>query len=1556
MPLPPGTDLAKLVNEYNRLLLERRYLDALRLLAKAPQLLDYADNVKDKQRYLQALIVYALARSGNIEEVEALAHQLGVELTPELMASAALIALRRGVHPELLKALPDNLRLAVIATYAREGGHPKLISQALGLRPPEAQALLEIVQTVKLSPEEVEKLAVTPEALKAIGLEREAEQIQSLLRQSETARRLNKLLEELRQKPTLEKAREARRLVSELMRYPWEPEIEAELTELYKKLRLLEDALAKAQTPEGRAAAAAYLVARAAEEGLTPEDAQKLLEVVEKLAPGSAYAKVLRAYLDYSKLAKRIEEVTSQQLERLSQGYRVDVRELGFLKREIRQYLSEYDRVLDQEIKQALNEALASIEDLERLSKPVSKLYRLLRTQPEIHSADDLYEYMQELNQALRALEETEQRLETNWAREIAKNVESQARRTVEHLNNVYRAMNLLEQAYRHTREFARLVEEYNPPYKTLAYKPYASSIYYHMAHALSALKRFRELVPWLPPEIQPEMLHTYHELLGYWRKAKQLLGKNDGRWLKLFEIVENQTGVSLGKVEFNPVELLEHVVRTVVQALSEMAAIEHLRKGLPSRIREFLLGALAGLVDLIPRPSMINWFKDVIRLAKEGKWSTIISAMVPHSAYQAGYLVAQLLAGEAAAATAQKLLPRTPRLARALAALSQGDILEAGLVWVPKIKTRVIAHLEKHPGAVLKLPEALAELERKLRRYLEAAGHRYAETLARALAQKIAHYASTMPLEEAVRRAATETTALEYKLTLEKLAKTPEIAQEIHRLVALQKSLRGQDLVLRLGEYVRQLTRVKELIDQLGLTEPTIVANLYKLKPEALEKLQKAIIVAEELPEEAVALARDVEQVAGSALAREIRRALRRYYAVKVLEQFFTKLGLPWPKNLKAARILTKELNRVAAKLVQKQTLDAARAFERVVEHVSRILGPEQAAQLVEVYRTRFYNVYLPDVTNTVVQILRSHGAGSVERYLRTIAADGRVTLREVMALTDALGRYQPELASVLDLQAILETLKQLKKALDAELKDAPSFLRTEMRKTSLSLSAAIERFQDVLRHKTVARKEILAGLKTQLRELARALETAGEKERATRVRALTTELFQKLEKGEETGPVLKQLYKELSEVGKVTPVKGVLSTVLDAVRGLLAKARQAKLPELEKTLANMADQLQMILERLPTMPKESYGTVKVMAGYAKLSKWVHVPPDVQGRLLRILSTRAKTWEVDVAGVHLSVRREVVATGNTLRVRYEITAPGGRRMVFEFAARGTKTAGGKVRVDYVATSWYDPQLAREAARNPVLAKFLERLRRRPETVLEEIDPDYAVLSRVALVSGPRIGEALARVAAGVAGTLLAGVRQYVELEEYKAQIQRIRTPEDLRRLIERFGRSRSIDRFTEGFKLPGIPWTFVLESLSKRIIGWAKVKLPSVTLELPVVEINGTKAIWVPSESELEKLKLPGAGTEGITQPVEETQQPGTLEHEEEKAKTSEIIKVDITAALRTLSQARTQPLPGEAAAPGGEAGAGAAGAAAPGGLVMAVSFGGRASGSRAMAEVLRV
>jgi len=664
---------------------------------------------------------------------------------------------------------------------------------------------------------------------------------------------------------------------------------------------------------------------------------------------------------------------------------------------------------------------------------------------------------------------------------------------------------------------------------------------------------------------------------------------------------------------------------------------------------------------------------------------------MAVAKAYLVGARVGEALAN-ALAKLSDRLAVGDAALARRLAKAIERQYSDAALENLAFLKgvRDALRAIEKTPMGAL-----LSQIDRAIARTLEAVEREAPEHIPRTAAKAVAG---------------------------EVAEATGELAS---RFIRLQR---------RMEEMLREVPGGKELLARL----PTAVGD----------------------PDEVIRELRRYAEEKGVAVPEEFWPALREYLAVRRVGQRLVELG----RKLEAGKVSLGEVQRVIDELAMLDVDLAWRADWRLVTEYIRELQDRLSRLDVDVGDLKRVDLQALFVARRLAR-LAEHAAREIGDVAEAVRAGRTAGAREALeGVYDRLRRVfgdeeVAELRKALDdfyrsLDSGAPDLDALARARRAAEKLASKYtprLDTDVASVvrRLDVDRVIRLLEEVeprrgpwtrLRQVLELRREATA-IADALDKLYEVVERGFGADKTANLRRLIGEFKEKLARGEFDADLLKRINREVLKLKLLNPHKAVAAE-LRKLRAWLGEqaARLRGARDVERAL----NELSATIKRLEEA-EEAEGWVALdRIIEASRARFVRVPKELADRVARMITEREAAWTVKSSVGDVRVKRVLDVGGDgTFTIRYEITFPGNRKITLVEAVKAD--ASGKLHV--YKRFMHDPTIA-EALQAYELVKRgaremddLARLGQAVEELLSRglraIDPDYDVLSRIALLNLP---------------------------------------------------------------------------------------------------------------------------------------------------------------------------------------------------------------------------
>jgi len=538
-----------------------------------------------------------------------------------------------------------------------------------------------------------------------------------------------------------------------------------------------------------------------------------------------------------------------------------------------------------------------------------------------------------------------------------------------------------------------------------------------------------------------------------------------------------------------------------------------------------------------------------------------------------------------------------------------------------------------------------------------------------------------------------------------------------------------------------------------------------------------------------------------GLGMVEEARRAVDRLEAVVRgrLQQLLREAGLveeadrlakAKPEELLDA--LSQSLARLAVSIEER----VIRASENALKALDELLADERVKRLLNLAnvaevrakleaRVTLGKALREELLKLSLELSETLGRYRLPRDLEVALAELRdkalreaVELSDLEKVTNVIARYAPELAGLVELEAVMRVLARAREFVGELRKNGFDEYRASVLEDTLG--NVMKSLEEYAVRKGVEEAGVTRAVEvvTVAPELRVAFQTLLDAFRDyapdlyERYRG-SVERFIRLLESSEPDPKLLQaeaenLYSMLREAGGLpvmpSSLKKALMWLSDRVDELWVKMGDRERAML-KAVKDMADELKRDLDRVAEMPD---GWWFLYTDISRIEYTPIVAPlDQLFRVRDLLRQTEKRWRARLGDLEVEVTRRIeVLPDGTLKISYRLEFPEGRFAEYRYVVR---SAGRGVAHVY-ESMFYDPEIPRAVAvyesglrEHPLyrLGRELGERMRRGE-LFEELDPDFALLKRVAIRAvdgslrelGRFISESLVRLLAviGLAG------------------------------------------------------------------------------------------------------------------------------------------------------------------------------------------------------------
>ena len=543
-------------------------------------------------------------------------------------------------------------------------------------------------------------------------------------------------------------------------------------------------------------------------------------------------------------------------------------------------------------------------------------------------------------------------------------------------------------------------------------------------------------------------------------------------------------------------------------------------------------------------------------------------------------------------------------------------------------------------------------------------------------------------------------------------------------------------DLYQRLAKYTDLFENVDELMAQLELAKRMLTENVKKAK-QLIENVEEAYknneLIAGQLR---VGIMRIFEQLGMEDIAREILNMPIEEF-LKRFPDIAKKLTITIDmEKLKVAKRLMKPIKEIEQNKVLKEAFRLA--LSRLTKTLQLKLSSAGVKEL-SVYAQKILGKFKEKLPRTIREKAPEFAKLIDELYEKAKA--GKITIEDINRLSNEVAKVSPELASMIDLGAVLKLIDYADEIIDnlkKELPEATGYLKTmenklrEYRRVIYSKEKLVAVMKETLH-------EIAPDLKYSFKKLIEDLEEIDPK-KASKLREVSKRIFESLSKGVIDKEAFSEAYKVLSDIARVPGIHSFVKKLLIKIANKIKKKATGKVPESEvmEPVAKLAD---IILEDLKTISE-------IPDGWGFIYKDIHkveytpilAPKELVKRIRQILAEKEKTGSITIDDIKIGFKRVVrVLPDGTLDVHYILVFPEDRMLWYRYTIRSI----GKGKAAVYERLYFDPPLeeAVQAYKAGLTDSPLYRIgkiisEQLPEGRLFEMgDPDFTLLRRVAIIS-----------------------------------------------------------------------------------------------------------------------------------------------------------------------------------------------------------------------------
>jgi len=421
--------------------------------------------------------------------------------------------------------------------------------------------------------------------------------------------------------------------------------------------------------------------------------------------------------------------------------------------------------------------------------------------------------------------------------------------------------------------------------------------------------------------------------------------------------------------------------------------------------------------------------------------------------------------------------------------------------------------------------------------------------------------------------------------------------------------------------------------------------------------------------------------------------------------------------------------------------------------------------------------------------RLLRSLPSDVIDeiRYLKNLADTGRLTLGDLLRVTDLLGRIAPILTSEMELNMFRSILSEIQDYINMlkesgvtrNVLDIVGKVGSKIQEINISLTqrkpgevggpAGKMVTIDIKEYRPIM-PEFVNGL-LQIKDTI----TKYFKDVATKynVEESVNTILRELERGELTKTSvdaannLMKAILEMSGVAKPPSLRGFLSSVKDFARKVWDKVedlyRKRTMSESEyygwKAFKELADVIQRDLENGYMLP-EGWGYLDLSVEYVK-SRPIVIPESMRPKIMEELSRTRKASVIKYGDIEIKAERIITQVGNTLRIDYIFEFPGGRKAVYSHVVRTIgRDSKGNIIGAVESKFMYDPPLDDVVAiyrsgdtSNPLyrVGEVVTRMNQNIEDFIRRFDDSYDVIKNIGVITEggkiSTIGSAMSKLA-----------------------------------------------------------------------------------------------------------------------------------------------------------------------------------------------------------------
>jgi len=438
-----------------------------------------------------------------------------------------------------------------------------------------------------------------------------------------------------------------------------------------------------------------------------------------------------------------------------------------------------------------------------------------------------------------------------------------------------------------------------------------------------------------------------------------------------------------------------------------------------------------------------------------------------------------------------------------------------------------------------------------------------------------------------------------------------------------------------------------------------------------------------------------------------------------------------------------------------------------KVVNYVEDKLGEATGAKVCDVANKLSQWVLQEE------RLLRSLPSDVIDeiRYLKNLADAGKLTLNDLLRVTELLGRIAPILTSEMELNMFRSILREIQDYVNVlkesgvtrNVLDIVGKVGSKIQEINISLTQRKpgEVGGPTRKLVTIDIKEYRPIMPEFVNGLLQIKDTITKyfKDVATKynVEEDVNTILKELEKGELTSASVEAANRlmnailEMSGVAKPLSLRNMLNSVKDFARKVWDKVeelyRKGTMSESEyygwKAFKELADVIQKDLESGYMLP-EGWGYLDLSVEYVK-SRPIVIPESLRPKILEELSKTEKIGKITYDGIEIKARRLITQVGNTLRIDYELEFPGGRKAVYTHVVRTVgKDAKGNIIGAIESKFSYDPPIEEAVAiyrsgdtSNPLyrVGEAVTRINQNIEDFIRKFDDSYDVIKNIGVVT-----------------------------------------------------------------------------------------------------------------------------------------------------------------------------------------------------------------------------